>query len=204
MMTCSGKKSWDSNTGPQRLVVSVFYDLGPGAAMLGNAAIALLFLASQSAFVGFLIRARLQRTSSSPLEMRARYPGLSWTVFLFLTSGTLFSAVSLFSAPYDAVFGLSVVGRAFAGSIAILLIASVATFCVVFVARVTWRQLYLTSTSDVLCEPHLLKPQQRFFFVLRSSCWRLFGCACQLRWCCGGGFGCCVGLPATHSYSSTT
>ncbi|CUG85773.1 membrane-associated protein, putative, partial [Bodo saltans] len=65
--------------------------------------------------------------------MRARYPGLSWTMFLFLTSGTPISAVSLCSSTEDAVFGQSVMGRAFAGGIAILLSASAATFCVVSV-----------------------------------------------------------------------
>ncbi|CUG85823.1 transmembrane protein, putative, partial [Bodo saltans] len=161
MMTCSGKKTWDSNTGSQRLVVSAFYDLGPGAAMLGNAAVAMLFFAGQSAFVRLL--QQQQQGLSSLLETRARYPGLSWTVFLFLISGTLFSAVSLFSAPEDAVFGHSVVGRAFGGGVAILLIISVAMFCVVSVARATWRQLYLTSTSDVLCEPHLPRWFMRLF-----------------------------------------
>jgi hypothetical protein len=47
MMTCAGKKTWGSNTGPQRLVVSVFYDLGPGAAVLGNIGLALLCYAVQ-------------------------------------------------------------------------------------------------------------------------------------------------------------
>ncbi|CUG94005.1 membrane-associated protein, putative [Bodo saltans] len=51
MISCGGHATWDSNTGVQRLVISVFYDLGPVVSLWGNVALSLLVLVLQSVAV---------------------------------------------------------------------------------------------------------------------------------------------------------
>jgi hypothetical protein len=165
MMTCAGKKTWGSNTGPQRLVVSVFYDLGPGAAVLGNIGLALLCYAMQRSVVYFLTAAPPGQDASLTLAARLRYPTLSWALFLFLLPGTLFSSASLLATNDDVVFGPSAAGRAAAGAVSMVLATSVTAYLVFTVATATRKRLRIVKTSDVLCEPHL----PRWFLQLSGS-----------------------------------
>jgi hypothetical protein len=165
MMTCAGKKTWGSNTGPQRLVVSVFYDLGPGAAVLGNVGLALLCYAAQRSALHVLNSAPSGQDAPSAVEAHLRYPSVSWAVFLFLLPGTFFSSVSLLATDDDAVFGASAAGRAAAGAVSMVLASSLTVYLVYTVVTATWKRLRIANTSDILCEPHL----PRWFLQLSGS-----------------------------------
>ncbi|CUG17608.1 membrane-associated protein, putative [Bodo saltans] len=166
MMTCGGKRTWDSNAGIQRLVVSVFYDLGPGTALLGNIAVALLCYIAQK----LVITCAVVGWGSHPAVVSAhiRCPSLSWTLFLLLLPGILFSCVSLFSFEGDdAVFGTPppALGRSVAAGIAILVTFAVIYRTVTSVAEATRGRVHTKDTSHFLCDPFL----PRWFMKLAGS-----------------------------------
>jgi hypothetical protein len=113
MITCGGQRTWDSNTGVQRLVISVFYDHGPVASVWGNLGIALFVFAAQLGLVRLIewrrARAAARRRPSStlattlpkPAAVLLRFPSHSNVVFLFLLPGVLFSSAGCF-APTEA------------------------------------------------------------------------------------------------------
>lgn len=104
MMTCTGKTTWDSNTGPQRLVVSIFYDLGPAASFLGNTGLAALFYILHRSIVRIVhIRSRRRsgglRDSVATVAGKVGFPSMSWSVSLFLLPGMMHDVFSYCSPP---------------------------------------------------------------------------------------------------------
>jgi hypothetical protein len=192
MLTCGGKRSWASNTGPQRLVVSVFYDLGPGAAAVGNMGIVVLTVLVQ--YVALRIGSqRMYRKRSKQshkinqqhqqqhivsheeireqLAARLRYPSIAWSVFVFLLPGVLFSAMSLLEPDNkDDLFGAApFAGRAVFGSVAMVVGLLAAAAVVHSISGTVWPVICTAPTSEVLCVPHL----PRWFLTLCGPSWLL-------------------------------
>ncbi|CUG85828.1 transmembrane protein, putative [Bodo saltans] len=154
MMTCAGKRGWDSNTGAQRLVVSVFYDLGPGASIVGNVGLSLVILGLQFLLVK-IVACVFKKSPPLDAAVLLQFPNVSWKVFSFLLPGVLFGAVSLFSASEDQLFGPSVAGRSSAAGVT--LVTSVALFlgCVMKARRTFADVVFTSSTTTFLKTPFL-------------------------------------------------
>ncbi|CUG85778.1 membrane-associated protein, putative [Bodo saltans] len=146
MMTCAGKASWESNTGIQRLVVSVFYDLGPAASVIGNLALVVFAFGMQW---GMVVSCANRH---SLLASIIRFPSASWTLFLFLLPGVMFSAVFTLGSEDDMLVGGSAV---FFGSATIVVACGVTGGLLYFACVSVWPRCFVSSTSDILCEPHL-------------------------------------------------
>ncbi|CUG90559.1 transmembrane protein, putative [Bodo saltans] len=172
MMTCGGQTSWDSNTGPQRYLISVFYDLGPGAALFGNVGIVIVFFLCMRFALCILQRSRESRDEC--FESKIRYPNTAWSGFMLLLPGMLFSATFLFSdngskppAGWDErVLGSSPNVRITVAAVGLLTILSFTVGCVATVLRgEVLRCARCASTSAIFCEPFL----PRWFLQLAGS-----------------------------------
>ncbi|CUG90560.1 membrane-associated protein, putative [Bodo saltans] len=197
MLTCGGKKTWDSNTGPQRLVVSVFYDLGPGAAVVGNIGIVVIVFLAQY-FIVRIVRHRnanaagkyghrsstiayeidkdhlsprhIQEELASEIAARVRFPSIAWSVFTFLLPGILFSAISLLTSDNeDTLFSShETSGRATLASVVICLSLLAAAVSARSISQEVWPAVHTVSTSEVLSEPNLPR-----WFLERFGFWLL-------------------------------
>ncbi|CUG81171.1 membrane-associated protein, putative [Bodo saltans] len=114
MMTCGGQKTWVSNTGRQRYVISVFYDYGPVASVWGNMGIVLMVFLLHATVVRCIDRRAERRkdmkrshesydepTSKTQSLVAAatllRFPSYSNVILMFLLPGVLFSSAGCFA-----------------------------------------------------------------------------------------------------------
>ncbi|CUG90557.1 membrane-associated protein, putative, partial [Bodo saltans] len=157
MMTCGGRRTWDSNTGPQRLAVSVFYDLGPAAAVLGNLGITLTVFAAMC--LAACCRSLCKGVALSDSFIALRVPSIPWRVFTFLLPGMMFSAVSLVANDVgedEPPLAFSEGGRIAMCIIVLLVVVCGGVRCTMTVLQRTLRpSVFLSSTEDVFCEPYL-------------------------------------------------
>jgi hypothetical protein len=163
MMTCGGHRTWETNTGPQRLVISVFYDMGPGAALFGNIGLALACFTLLR--IAVWCRRRRGMEPSDTWQIKLRYPNVPWSAFMFILPGVAFSAVSLLGGGMDddQLLGTSKIGHLAAGVTVLVAVSAVLVYCIVVVMGRVAMLVHLQPTTHIFCEPYLPRWFMRLF-----------------------------------------
>ncbi|CUG90584.1 transmembrane protein, putative [Bodo saltans] len=158
MITCGGQRSFGSNTGVQRLVISVFYDLGPVASVWGNLGIAAVVFVVHFGLVT-MIECRRSRAASrqeklhrplkapvstplKPVAVLLRFPSHSNVVFLFLLPGVLFASAPCFAPTEGSTTAVAT------GAIGIIVSCVIVGMSVRHAAAHVWPLVDVVSTTD--------------------------------------------------------